>query len=253
MSFKSRQILLLVLIVLLVYIFYNQTHKANSFDNPTSSEITNQKSEQISLPRETAVSKTIQDDATKPTEDPDPAEQAQDPQRLREEYFTAKYENYDLAELLKQPPLTEFSNVTPGTLFVRHESGTITTGQNEEIQFRRDISISSEDEIDPRSCISIQLPDKTVVFGSLKDGSLEIRQGPVTDSFLISINQTHHFLIYSDVLLWEELRRNPRPTGALLYFTNDEAHRAKGKWSKWTSADPEFRWSGSDFCLNSFD
>jgi hypothetical protein len=172
---------------------------------------------------------------------------------LREAQFIAKYKNSDINALTMRKPVTTIQG-TLGVLFVIGEARVITTLDNGEVQYRRWITQGpTAGSFGLDSCISIQKSGETPIIGSFEDGSLTVRDGPIRNSYLLGLSEKHFFLIYDDVVAWEEIRSNPHISGTLLYYmrTDDGEMVYQGFGSRWIDVGRQ-KLDALNFCSSSF-
>lgn len=112
------------------------------------------------------------------------------------EQFRGKFRKKDLADWLKEARPYDYSNrqaVVPNLMV----AFLIKSLDGEKISYRQATGFAY-DSAHLGDCISFRLPDQEVVFGSVRDGSLEVFETGVKWSIIFAINQQHYFLYHRD-------------------------------------------------------
>lgn len=221
---------------------------------PTSSATLNpnrQEEERIATPSKVSDSSPVTRVQSTP---PDQSLFPRGPDDLREEQFVEKYRNSDIEALARGSTLTSYQDVVNGIMFIIGESRALLVN-NLEIEWRRWINRGrTADSISENSCISIKSPGEAPIVGSIGGGTLAIRNGPIKNSYLLSISNKHYFLIYDDPIAWEEMAE-ARMTGTLLYYVRNSDGKIvyQGHGSRWTDMPQGSNFGeGVDFCRYSF-
>lgn len=185
------------------------------------------------------------------------------PDDLKEKDFINKFKDHEISSLLEQKPLHHFPAVVTGSLFIGNDAAIIATDRQGEIEFRRSIGQINDNGLKTQSCVSIRGSDKVPIVATFADGTLSIRDGPVANSFLLSISEKHYFLIYSDLVAWEEIRNHipqepssdPGAPGVMLYYLRgpDQKITYQGRRVRSETGDPIGRFYYDDFCRYAFD
>lgn len=180
------------------------------------------------------------------------------PDDLKDDEFLAKYKSADLAPLLEKPSRHSFPTDSSFGLFVIREARIILNTRGEEIQFRRWLGGNAQ-ALDSRSCVSIMSSDGIPIIGSVEDGTLTVRDGPIKNSHLIGISEKHFFLIYSDFVGNQEMMiaNQAKMSGILMYYsrTRNGALAYQGQSVRWSDSNHAAHWrlEGPDYCRYSFN
>lgn len=173
--------------------------------------------------------------------------------------FEKKIRARDLREWLKESKKVNGSYLADESgLNQLHESGVIRAGEKE-IQYRYEAIVSDATGGVADACSSLLPPDEPLKIGSLGEGTLTIWKGPIEAMQIMEIGKKDYFVRYFDRTPSRGKDGSGEPTapittGKILYYQRqaDDKITYQGKLEKYTSADPNFKLKGHDYCRYSF-
>ena len=209
-------------------------------------------------PKQTAVA--TKSPTTLPAERPQsPPNQDSEPGSLSIEDFARKFRARDFNDWLKESK-KYWGHAIPHDqgLNIGHESGVIRVGEKA-IQYRYEFSGKGSSKLDNNTCASFLPEGGELQMGMVHDGSLQVYKGPMDLMHILAINNKDYFVRYWEKQAFPSPRENSEPRDpntmfTILYYQRqpDGKITYQGKLERLSSADPNFRLSGHDYCRYSF-